>query len=90
MVAIQEDFEDPHIFDEDDLGNDDEIIDIYKHSYWYICVLTVKRKKIRLIITTVSFNKRKTINIHFKFLLKIYLKENYTSLKRNLISAPVD
>lgn len=42
MVAIQEDFEDPHIFDEDDLGNDDEIIDIYKHSYWYICELTVK------------------------------------------------
>lgn len=32
MVAIQEDFEDPHIVDEDDLGNDDEIIDIYKHS----------------------------------------------------------
>lgn len=29
MVAIQEDFEDPHIVDEDDLGNDDEIIDIY-------------------------------------------------------------
>lgn len=42
MVAIQEDFEDPHIVDEDDLGNDDEIIDIYKHSCWYICVLTVK------------------------------------------------
>ena len=42
MVGIQEDFEDRRIIDEDDLGNDDEIIDIYKHSYLYICVLTVK------------------------------------------------
>lgn len=85
MVAIQEDFEDPHIIDEDDLGNDNEIIDIYKHSYWYICVLTVKWEE-----GTLDYNKRKTINIHFKFLLKIYPKQNYTSLKRNLINAPVD